>query len=103
MLWLWFGICGVTFAIGEYVSKRWALQGGWHLVVIMTLAYGLGSLAWLPIIKAKTELARMGMMWMVVASVTTVAIGIIVFGEKLTGTQWLGVVLAVVSMLLIGV
>lgn len=102
MLWLWFGICGTTFAFGEWLSKRWAIDGGAWRAVLMMLSYGIGSAAWLPIIKHKAELARMGMLWMVVASVCTVGLGIFVFHEKLTAAQWTGVGLALVAMLLIG-
>jgi len=101
MLWLWFGICGATFALGEYVSKRWAMTGDAYLLVVMVLSYGLGSLAWAPIIKAKCNLAQMGMIWVLMASLVTVALGVVVFHERLGFLQWIGVALAIGAMFLI--
>jgi len=100
-LWIWFAICGVTFAIGEYVSKRWAITSNNWLLVVMVMSYAGGSLAWAPIIKNKTELARMGMIWMIVASICTIGLGVLVFREKLAVWQWLGVGLAIIAMVLI--
>ena len=67
----------------------------------MVMSYAGGSLAWAPIIKNKTELARMGMIWMIVASICTIGLGVLVFREKLAVWQWLGVGLAIIAMVLI--
>ena len=99
-LWAWFAVSGVLFAVGEYVSKRWANSGDARLIAVMVAAYALGSLAWAPIIRQRNELALMGMLWMLVASACTLALGVLVFKEQLSGLQWLGVVLALVAMTL---
>lgn len=100
-IWFWFILSGALFALGEYASKKWALAKDNSILIAMVVFYCLGSLAWAPIIKQKTELARMGMLWMVVASLCTVGIGVFAFRETLSPYQWSGVALAVIAMVLI--
>ena len=101
-LWFWFALSGLAFALGEYLSKVWALDQNPQVLGLMVLAYVVSSLAWAPIIRQRPELALMGMLWMLVATCATVTLGVGVFHEKLEIAQWVGVCLAVVSMLLIG-
>jgi multidrug transporter EmrE-like cation transporter len=101
-LWFWFILSGLSFALGEYLSKVWALNQNHRVLVLMVLSYVVSSLAWAPIIRARPQLAMMGMLWMLVATCATLTLGVGVFHEKLEFAQWVGVCLAIVSMMLIG-
>lgn len=98
MLWLWFVLSGLLFALGEYISKHWALTDcDWGLSV-MLMSYAASGLAWAPIIRARTNLAQMGTVWALVASLCTIGIGVFVFKERLSSGQWFGIVLAVTAL-----
>lgn len=99
-VWLFFS--AGFFTIGEYLSKRWALHPSPGSAAITVVAYALGSLAWLPVILQKNQLAVMGTIWLLLALVSTVGVGTLIFHERLTTAQWLGVILAFGALGLLG-
>lgn len=98
---VWLIISALFFAYGEYLSKSWALQPRFSLVIAAMLTSALSMLTWLPAIFQRKELAIMGTMWILLATIATVFIGILVFAEKLTLLKWLGVGLALIAMALL--
>ena len=89
------------FAVGEFFSKKFALGPRFTLVLLILLAYILGTLAWLPAILQKNSLSIAGTIWSVLSLFATVLIGILVFKEKLSIVGILGMVLAVISIVLL--
>jgi len=87
---VWLLISSVFFAAGEFLSKKWGVAPGIKPTVFVMLAYGLSSLFWLPSLLHKNQLAIMGTFWLVLATISTVLIGIVVFHEKLNTLQWVG-------------
>ena len=100
--WAWLILSALWFAAGEYLSKRWGMQPSWWFAVMVVLVYSVGTLAWLPALLHKNQLAIMGTLWLLLATLATVSIGILVFGERLNPLQWVGVGLALVALTLLG-
>jgi len=99
---VWLLISSVFFAAGEFLSKKWSLTPNLKTTIFVLLAYAISSLIWLPSLLHKNQLATMGTIWSVLSIVATVTIGIFIFHERLNTMQWLGVVLALVALTLLG-
>jgi len=97
----WLLVSALFFAGGEFLSKKWGQNPGWMLTGAVVATYALGSLMWLPALLHKNELARMGMLWCLLTTPLTVIMGTIVFHEKLSNGQWVGIALAMVALLLL--
>lgn len=92
---------GVFQALGEYLSKLWGLTPTWTLGVLAVGAYAISSLIWLPALLYRNQLSTMGIAWDLIAVVTTLAIGLLVFHEALGGRQILGIILALIALWLL--
>lgn len=99
----WLLASAVFFAMGEYLSKRWGAHPSWSLTAIVVIVYALGTLSWLPALLHKNQLAIMGTIWLLLAVIATVTIGVFVYREHLTSLQLLGVALALVAMTLLNI
>lgn len=99
MAWLW--VSAVFFALGEYLSKKYALEPSWEKVAGILAAYLVSVILWLPAIRETKDLARTGAAWSVLGLAMTVVLGVGVFGERLSGTQWVGLGLAAVAVWLL--
>jgi len=97
----WLLLSAVFFAVGEFLSKKFALEPKMFYVVLVLLAYSLGSLAWLPAILQKNQLSIVGVLWTVLAMLTTILIGVIIFHEKLTLVGILGIIFAFIATVLL--
>jgi multidrug transporter EmrE-like cation transporter len=94
-------LSGVFQAGGEYFSKIWGLSPHWHAGIIAVVLYAISSAIWLPALLYRDQLSTIGIAWDVIAISATLFLGIIVFHETLTPTQWLGVVLAIIALWLL--
>jgi len=98
-IWLLFSI--VFFGIGEFLSKKFALNPKWFYVVGVVMAYSIGTLLWLPAILQKNHLSIVGAMWSILSLITTVFIGILIFGEKLNTLGIIGIILGFSSIIIL--
>jgi len=98
---VWLVLSAVFFAIGEFLSKKFALNPNTTLVIIILLTYSVGVLFWLPAILQKNQLSIVGTMWSVLSLLTTVLIGVLIFKENLSLTGIIGIVFAVISIILL--
>ena len=99
--WVWIGISAIFFALGEFLSKKFALNPGWSLLILFLVVDVLSAMTWLPAIFQKNQLSVTGVIWSVVSVIATVAIGILAFNEKLTTIQLLGLTAGLVSVVLL--
>lgn len=99
---VWLLISAMFFAVGEYFSKIWGINPSLKLAIFVAFVYSIGSLLWLPALLHKNQLIIMGTIWTVLATLSTILIGAIIFHEKLTFLQWGGVILSFIALLLIG-
>jgi multidrug transporter EmrE-like cation transporter len=99
--WIWIIISGLFFAAGEFLSKKFALNPGWGIFIFIILVDIASITAWLPAIFQKNELSTTGVIWSIVSLILTAAIGILLFGEKLTMIKILGFFLGAVAVALL--
>lgn len=97
----WLLLSAAFFAGGEYLSKVWANSPTLPTMLLVISVYALGTVAWLPALLHKNELAVMGTAWLLLATAATVVIGIFAFGETLNPAQWCGVGLALLALFLL--
>lgn len=98
---VWLLMSGAFNALGELFSKLWANHPNWFYVVIIALAYAVSGIFWLPALLQQNKLSEMGMMWILIATISTVGLGVIVFKEQLSALQWVGISLAILSLWLL--
>jgi multidrug transporter EmrE-like cation transporter len=100
---VWLVLSALFFAVGEYFSKKFALNPKVMYVMLILAAYGVGTLAWLPAILQKNSLSIAGTIWSVLSLFATVLIGVLIFGEKLSVIGIAGIVMAVISIILLSI
>lgn len=98
---VWLLISGLLNAASEYVSKHWGVQPRWYLILIIAFLSAASSITWLPALLHKNQISIMGTGWLLIATITTLFIGLVFFGEQVSITQTVGMVLAVVALILL--
>lgn len=99
LLWLLLSAC--FCAAGEYMSKRWVMSPSPIVLAYMLLSYLLGVLAWLPALYQRNQLSVVGTIWSVLSMLATIALGTLVFNEKITSRIILGFILAFASVVVL--
>ena len=101
MLYMVMGIAAVAF--GEYFSKLYtnaSVKTGLLLFAIY-FVYTSGTFAWMGVMRNNNQLALMATIWSVATLATGVILGVVVFKESLSLTQWIGITLAFISTYLL--
>lgn len=94
----WLVVSAISFAVGEYASKRYVTSAAPGWMVATYVAYNVGVAAWFPALQQRSHLAIVGTLWSLLSLVATVAIGVGLFQERLDVWQWSGVVLALLAV-----
>lgn len=97
----WLVISAVLFALGEFLSKKFALAPSGTLIAALLVAYIISDLTWLPALIEKNQLSIVGAIWSVLSLITTVLIGVLVFGEELNTMGSIGILFGVVAITLL--
>lgn len=98
---VWLIISAVLFAIGEFLSKKFAMNPSWSYVIVTIIFYLFGSLTWLPAILQKNQLSVVGAIWAVLTLVATILIGVVIFNEHLSVVGIIGVCFAIIAVALL--
>jgi multidrug transporter EmrE-like cation transporter len=99
----WLLFSALFFAVGEFLSKKFALQPKIITVIFILIFYSIGTLAWLPAILQKNQLSIVGVMWSVLSLLTTILIGVLIFKENLSLTGIVGIIFAFISIVLLSI
>ena len=99
--WIWIAISAIFFAFGEFLSKKFALNPGWTIFAAFLIVDTISAAAWIPAIFEKNQLSITGVVWSIVSLIATVGIGILIFNEKLTLIQSIGLVTGLISVTLL--
>jgi multidrug transporter EmrE-like cation transporter len=100
---IWLIVSAIFFAVGEFLSKKFALSPKFLYVILILIIYSFGVLAWLPAILQKNSLSIVGTMWSVLSLLTTILIGILIFKEKLSIAGIAGMVMAIIAIILLSI
>ena len=100
-MWVWISISAIFFAVGELLSKKFALSPGWSMFALIIVVDVISVTTWLPAIFEKNQLSITGVIWSLASIMATIMVGMIVFGEEMTLIQLLGCIAAVVSITLL--
>lgn len=100
---IWLVLSALFFAVGEFLSKKFALAPKLIYVILILFVYSLGTLAWLPAILQKNSLSIAGTIWSVLTLFATITIGVLIFGEKVSSIGIVGMVLAVIAIILLSI
>ncbi len=98
-----FALLGVGFMVaftGDYLTKRWTQGAGRQFLVAAWTCYFFMSGIWFLVINERSELGRVGLIWSVVCILAAIAMGFFVFGETLTLTNKVGVLLCILGVVL---
>jgi len=101
--WIWIALSAIFFALGEFISKKFALNPGWTLFVLFIIVDLISATAWLPAIFERSQLSTTGVIWSIVSVAATVLIGVLAFSEKLTLVQCIGLAFGFVSVVLLSI
>jgi multidrug transporter EmrE-like cation transporter len=99
--WIWITVSAIFFALGEFFSKKFALNPGWTLFVLFIMIDFVSAATWLPAIFEKNQLSTTGVIWSIASVGATVLIGVLAFSEKLTLIQCIGLAFGFVSVVLL--
>ena len=100
---IWLILSATFFAVGEFLSKKFALNPKFLYVILIVVIYSLGTLAWLPAILQKNSLSIAGTIWSVMSLFATVLIGVLLFGEKLSTIGIVGIITAIIAIILLSI
>lgn len=100
-VWIWLILSALSFAAGEYASKKFALSPSGTSVLLTILLYAGSSLFWLPAILKTNQLALTGILWLLLAMIATVGMGVLMFGEPLLWYHWIGIIMAIFAIVLL--
>ena len=100
---VWLIISALFFAVGEFLSKKFALGPKLVYVILILAVYSLGTLAWLPAILQKNSLSVVGTMWSVLSLLTTILIGVLIFKENLSTLGIIGIILAIIAIVFLSI
>jgi len=97
----WLVLSALFFAVGEFWSKKFALNPKFSYIALVVMIYAFGTLAWLPAILQKNSLSIAGTIWSIMSLFATVLIGVLLFGEKLSVIGIVGMILALIAIVLL--
>jgi len=91
----------VAIGLGQYLSKVYTNTKNIYLLPVVVIVYMSATISWLGMMKYNNQLALMTTIWGVGTTLVGVCLGIFVFKETLTITQWIGIGLALISTYLL--
>ncbi len=87
--------------IADVFSKEYALKGNWFLWCGAIAGYIIANIFWLSAIKNGSGLARGAVIFSVGSAIVAVALGLLLYHERMSTPQIAGVGLGIVSLILI--
>ena len=86
---------------GDYFVKRWSLDvTSVKMFMYSIVFYNLMLLSWMVVIWNSKEISIVGTIWLLLGHGCLIMVGAGIFHEPLTITQWCGIGLAAISLVL---
>ena len=99
---VWLLISVVFYGFGEYYSKIWAIKPNLATILYLILFSLISLLAWLPALLHRNQISIMGTIWLLLATMATVFVGVVIFQEKITPIEWVGILMALIALAFLG-
>jgi len=100
-LWIVYSLIAFFFyGWAEYFSKLYADTSKIKNLFLALFLYMLTTILWFPSLKNNNHLILMTTLWTIFYVILGLVVGLI-FHEKLTATQWIGLGMAILSIILI--
>ncbi len=97
--WLTFILILVLFeVIADVLAKQFALNGKLVFAVLSILGYVAANIAWLISLRSGGELSKGAVIFAALSGVAAVVIGLLVYKEKASSYQLIGMVLGIVAI-----
>ncbi len=84
--------------VADILAKQWSVKQGFLLAAGALAAYLIANSFWLFALRNGSGLARGAIMFSVASGVVATLLGVLLFKEHLTRTQFVGIVLGLVSV-----
>ena len=97
----WLGGSILFFTMGEYLSKKYSLNPTGTRAIATIAIYMMGTICWLPSIRAMQNLTVLGTLWTLLGMTSTILVGMVGFKETITTTQGIGIGLALIAAVLL--
>ncbi|MDD5731353.1 MAG: hypothetical protein PHU42_00435 [Patescibacteria group bacterium] len=102
-------LAGVSIGVADFLIKKIALKGGfllalkdpWMIAIIVLYFIQIAFLFY--VFRNQGKIGIVGNLQMVFYSLTVVILGLVVFGEKISIVQGVGILLAVIGAILMSV
>ena len=86
------------YAIAEYCSKLYANTVNLRYAAYALVAYNILSIAWFISLRMKNNLTILATMWNMLYLIISIFIGLVLFKEQITTTNWIGIGLALLAI-----
>lgn len=100
LLWLYLAIGVIADTFGIYVSKRFVDSDNWFWIIGLILASIVLSIAYILALK-QGFLSVITPIWLVTLTAISVLMGFLIFDEKISPTQWVGIGFALLGITLL--
>src|SRR6185436_6997663 len=87
--------------VADIFSKHWSLKGGFRLAAFALISYLIANTFWLFALRNGSGLGRGAIIFSVASAIIAILIGLLFYHEKVSGLQFLGMLLGVFSLVLI--
>jgi drug/metabolite transporter (DMT)-like permease len=85
--------------VADILAKFWGDKGGWYFWSGAIGAYILANIFWLNSLRNGGDLGRGALLFSVASAVGAIAVGVVIFKEKMTHIQLIGACLGIVALM----
>ncbi len=97
--WLYFLLLLVVFElVADILAKQFALNGKYIFAGLSLLGFVVANTAWLISLRTGAELGKGAVLFAVLSGIGAVAIGVLVYHEKTTPWQVIGLILGIAAI-----
>src|SRR5579859_3902361 len=102
--WLWFILVLVAFElIADIFAKQFGMTGKVVFGVLAILGFVLANLAWLFSLRNGAELGKGSILFSALSGIGAVALGLLVYHEKVNRYQLIGLVLGIAAIIFLSI
>ena len=102
--WVFFLLLLVAFElIADVLAKQFAISGKPAFAVLSIAGFVAANTAWLASLRTGAELGRGAILFSVLSAIGAVFIGLVIYHEKASSLQLVGLVLGVVAVALLSI